>query len=89
MYVKVAFEVQQWVVAKSFGEDALSTPEFRIKDHVLPAEEPLRQNRDLNRSQQLLWVPAGRYLDASIAEAEWVPVRAPCSLPVSQGITTL
>lgn len=45
VYVKVAFEVQQWVVAKSCGEDASSAPEFRIKDHVLPAEEPLRRNR--------------------------------------------
>lgn len=33
------------MVAKSFGEDTLSAPDFRIKDHVLPGEEPLRQDR--------------------------------------------
>lgn len=51
-------------------------------------KSPLGKIADLNRSQQLLWASAGQYLDASGAEAEWVPVRAPHSLPVSQGITT-
>lgn len=52
-------------------------------------KSPLGEIADLNRSQQLLWASAGQYLDASVAEAEWVPVRVPRSLPVSQGITTL
>lgn len=55
----MTFKVQQWAVVTSFGEGALSAPEFRIKGPCSPRlKSPLGKIIDLNRPQApgTLWL---------------------------------